>query len=56
MANDVDYVAVWCADEESAHTPRLCRYRVHDLVAELLSFFISTFDVIGVDGNDRVFR
>jgi hypothetical protein len=55
MAHDVDYVAVLCSDEEPAHTPRLCRYRVHDLVAELPSFFISTFDVICVDGHDRVF-
>ena len=28
---------------------------MHDLVAEFLSFFIGTFDVIRGDGNDRVF-
>src|SRR5512132_2162528 len=55
MVHDVDDVAVWCSDEEPAHTPWLCSYRVYDLAAEFLSFFISTFDVIRVDGNDRVF-
>src|SRR6266496_3286996 len=55
MVHDVDDVAVWCPDEEPAHTPWLCSYRLHDLVAESLSFLISTFDVIRVDGNDRVF-
>lgn len=38
MVQDVDDVAVWCSDEEPAHTPWLCRYRVHDLIAEFLSF------------------
>jgi hypothetical protein len=55
MVHDVEDVAVWCPDEEPAHTPWLRGERVHDLVAEFLSFFISTFDVIRVDGNDRVF-
>ena len=36
MVHDVDYVAVWCSDEEPADTPWLCRYRMHDLVAEFL--------------------
>jgi hypothetical protein len=43
MARDVDYVAVWCPDEEPAHPPRLCRQRVHDLVTEPLSFFTVPF-------------
>ena len=55
MAHDVDDVAVWGSDEEPAHTPGLCRCRMHDLVAEFLSLFIGTFDVIRVDGNDQVF-
>src|SRR5947209_18084293 len=54
MVDDVDYIAVWCSDEEAAHAPWLCGYRVHNLVAELLSLFKSTFDVVRVDGNDRV--
>ena len=49
MVHDVNYVAVRCSDEEPAHTPWLCSYRVHDLVAEFLRFFIGTFDVIRVD-------
>jgi hypothetical protein len=40
MVHDVDYVAVWCPDEEPAHTPLLCSYRVHDLVAEFLTLMI----------------
>ena len=27
---------------------------MHDLIAEFLGFLIGTFDVVGVDGNDRV--
>jgi hypothetical protein len=55
MVHDVDDVAVWCPDEKPAHTPRLCSYRLRDLVAEFLSLFISSFDVVRVGGNDRVF-
>ena len=55
MVHDVDDVAVWCPDEKPAHTPRLCNYRFHDLVAKFLSLFISSFDVVRADGNDRVF-
>jgi len=38
-----------------AHTPRLCSYRFHDLAAEFLGLFMSSFDIVSVDGNDRVF-
>src|SRR6266576_2359231 len=55
VIRDVDDVAVWCPDEEPAHAPWLCRYRFHDLVAKFLRFFIGSFDVRRVDGNDRVF-
>ena len=55
MAYDVDYITVRCQDEEPAH-PMALPLAVHNLVAESLGFFIGTFDVIGVDGNDRVFR
>src|SRR6185437_4329223 len=56
VIHDVDDVAVRCPDEEPAHAPRLCRYRFHNLVAEFLRFFIGSFDIRRVDGNDRVFR
>src|SRR3954454_16763994 len=56
MTHDVDDVAVGCSDEEPAHTPWLCGQRMHDLVAELLSFFVGTFDVVRKHGNDRIFR
>jgi hypothetical protein len=52
MAHNVDYIAVRRSDIKAAHTPWLCSDRVHDLVAEFLSFFISAFDIIRVDGND----
>src|ERR1035438_6440044 len=55
MVHDVDDVTVWCPDEEPAHTPCLCGYRVHDLVAEFLGFFVSNFEVIRVAGDDRIF-
>src|ERR1700704_2868976 len=55
MVHDVDYIAVGCSDEEPAHPPWLGGYRMHDLVAEFLSFCVGTFDVIRVNGNDRVF-
>ena len=55
MIHDVDDVAVRCPDEETPDAPWLCRYRFHNLVAEFLRFFIGTFDVGRVDGNDRVF-
>jgi len=53
MAYDVDDAAVWCADEEPAHAPRFCRDRVHDLVAESSSFFVSTVDVVRLDGKEK---
>jgi len=54
MTYDVDDAAVWCADEEPAHAPWLCRDRVHDLIAEFSSFFVSTVDVVRLDGDHRV--
>ena len=53
MAYDVDDAAVWRADEEPAHAPRFCRDRVHDLVAESSSFFVSTVDVVRLDGKEK---
>jgi hypothetical protein len=48
VVHDVDDVAVRCSDEESAYAPRLGRYRLHDLVSEILGFLVGTFDVVGV--------
>src|SRR5262245_25235689 len=55
VIHDVDDVAVRRPDEEPAHAPWLCRYRFYDLVAEFLRFFVRTFDVRRVDGNNRIF-
>src|SRR6266704_5221384 len=55
VIHDVDDVAVGCPHEEPAHAPCLGSYRFHDLVAEFLRFLIGSFDVVGVDGNDRIF-
>ena len=54
MVHDVENIAVWRSDEEPSHTPGLCRQRVDDLVTELLRLLIGAFDIVGVNGNDRV--
>jgi hypothetical protein len=55
MVHDVDDVAVWCPDERPVHTHGSVFIGFPDLVAEFLSLFISRFDIVGVDGNNRVF-
>ena len=46
MTDDVDDVAVGVADEEPAHTPRLLRQRVDDLVTTALRLVVRFVDVV----------
>jgi hypothetical protein len=56
MAHDVEHVAVRCADEEAAHSPRFVLQRVDDLVPEPLRFFICSVYVVDLHGDDGVCR
>ena len=57
MAGDVDYVAVWRANEESLWAPGFCGERMDDLESASFRFLAGLLDAVADgDGDHRVVR
>src|SRR5690242_18390985 len=56
MADHVDHVAVWVANEETPDAPLLVGNRVHDLRAGRAYRLVGGVDVIDLDAEVRVYR
>src|SRR3954471_661166 len=56
MADHVDHVAVWVANEEAPDAPLLVGNRVHDLRARRAYRLVGGVDVIDLDAEVRVYR
>jgi len=55
VADDVDHLAVWVADEEAPDAPLLVGNRVHDLCARRAYRFVGGVDVIDLHAEVRVY-
>src|SRR5471030_1615854 len=55
MAHDVQDVAVRCANEEAAHSPRLVLQRVDDLIATLLRIDVGSVDIVYLHADNGGF-
>jgi hypothetical protein len=53
VVDNVDDVAVWCADEEPAQLPRLRSQRMNDLEATSLRLLIGCVDLIADMNRDH---
>jgi hypothetical protein len=51
VADDVDHLAVWVADEEAPDAPLLVGNRVHDLCARRAYRLVGGVDVIDLDAG-----
>lgn len=53
MAVDVDHIAVWRANEEPSHAPRLCGERMNDLEAASFRFLVRLLDTVADGDRDH---
>ena len=55
VADDVDHLAVWVADEEAPDASLLVRNRMHDLCARRAYRLVDGVDIIDLDADARVY-